>query len=109
MSVDKTVPSQAQWKPFTLRLTYLASLIFITIVAIVAIEVVVQTSGPGNSLAFQNSNGTFSSGATFSNRYLPTMLSVVYTFAWTWVRYHVLDLSCGEADSLQSLPMTRNV
>lgn len=77
-----------KWKPITLGAIYLAVLIVVTALSIVAVEITVQTSGVDYSLGSlsQDSHGVLSTKAIFVHRYLPTILSVLYSFAWIWVR-----------------------
>ena len=83
----KPFTSRHSWRPFTLGRLYLLGLVIVTFIAIVSIEIVVQTSGPGYSLAFQPREGTddFSKGADFVTLYLPTIVAVLYSVAWIWV------------------------
>ena len=75
------------WKPFALRPAFQVSLIVITALCILAIEIVVQKSGPTHALVLRPRDGSsdFSAGANFVYLYLPTLLSVIYGIAWTWV------------------------
>ena len=75
------------WKPFTLGVTFLASLTLVTTLGILAVELVVQTSGQDYSLNIppNDGSGRFGAGITFVNLYLPTIIAVIYSLAWIWV------------------------
>ncbi len=103
--LSPSVDRARHWKPFPLRPTFQISLIVITALCIIAIEVVVQKSGPSYALVLRprDGSGDFSVGADFVYLYLPTLLSVIYGIAWTWVRLWLP--SCRTSDWLDP-PLT---
>lgn len=85
--LSPSVNHARHWKPFTLRPAFQISLIVTTALCIIAIEAIVQKSGPSHALVLRprDGSGHFSAGVDFVYLYLPTLLSVIYGIAWTWV------------------------
>ena len=116
-SNDTTSQSQPGWKPFTLQAPFLLILTSITALSIVAIEVIVQTSGQGYAISnrFVDRDGTgatFFQAGGFASLYLPTLLAVLYSLTWTWVSLPFAASSsvlCVMTDQHASSRMTRSV
>ncbi|KAL1586528.1 hypothetical protein WHR41_05262 [Cladosporium halotolerans] len=74
-----------QWKPMTLRRPFLLTIIAITLALIALIQVLVIKDRQNDGLLFAPDIGEVGAFDTFLHRYLPTIVAVLYSIAWTWV------------------------
>lgn len=74
-----------QWKPITLRRGFLSSLILVTAGLIAAIQCLRYISSRDQGLLFAEDINKLPVRRSFCYLYLPTIISVLYSFIWTWV------------------------
>nr|OQO24199.1 hypothetical protein B0A51_08585 [Rachicladosporium sp. CCFEE 5018] len=96
LSSDKTErvkrSSAKAWKPVTLRLPYLSSLVLITLALIAIIQWLLFRSRADQGILFASDINDLSLRTSFLYLYLPTLISVIYSFLWTWVDLDVKRL-----------------
>ncbi|SMQ53352.1 unnamed protein product [Zymoseptoria tritici ST99CH_3D7] len=77
--------SENPWRPLTLRPLYIATLILITVLLIVAIQWLLFVSERDQGLIFAKDINELPLRRSFFYLYLPTIISVIYSFLWTWI------------------------
>ncbi|KAK6440034.1 hypothetical protein LTR95_003733, partial [Oleoguttula sp. CCFEE 5521] len=96
ISSDKTARSTQSsakaWKPITLRLPYLSSLILITLALIAIIQWLLLRSRADQGILFAPNINELPLRTSFLYLYLPTLIPVIYSFLWTWVDLDVKRL-----------------
>ncbi|OQO13974.1 hypothetical protein B0A48_00849 [Cryoendolithus antarcticus] len=96
ISSDKTgqaIQSAAKaWKPITLRLPYLSSLVLITLALIAIIQWLLFRSRADQGILSAPNINKLPLRTSFLYLYLPTIISVIYSFLWTWVDLDVKRL-----------------
>ena len=80
------------WKPFTVKAPYLLCLAATSITFIAILEWLSHKSARDGAIAVSDLNGRFSSLASFTLLYLPTILAVCFSIAWSWVELDVKRL-----------------
>lgn len=80
------------WRPATLRAPYLASLILVTAGLIFVIQWLLATSQREQGIIFAADINNLPLRRSFCYLYLPTIISVIYSFLWTWVDLDVKRL-----------------
>ncbi|KAK7911333.1 hypothetical protein PG985_013814 [Apiospora marii] len=79
-------PLRNGWKPWTLKGPALLCLFITTLLLAAAIETLVQKSQrQGGGLALSESPDNLPSVVNLAYLYLPTIIAVVYSLAWSWV------------------------
>lgn len=72
------------WRPVTLRPLYLCALATITIGLIILIQWLLYLSRRDQGILFAKDINDLPISRSFSYMYLPTIISVIYSFLWTW-------------------------
>ncbi|KAK6441918.1 hypothetical protein LTR95_001835, partial [Oleoguttula sp. CCFEE 5521] len=80
------------WKPITLRLPYLSSLVLITLALIAIIQWLLFQSQSNQGILFASNINDLPLRTSFLYLYLPTFISVIYSFLLTWVDLDVKRL-----------------
>lgn len=80
------------WRPITLRKTYLGALILTTIALIVIVQWLLYVSRRDQGIIFAEDINNLPLRRSFYYLYLPTIVSVIYSFLWTWVDLDVKRL-----------------
>lgn len=79
-------PREAKpWRPVTLRPLYLCALVIITVGLIAIIQWLFYVSRRDHGILFAKDINDLPLSRSFSYMYLPTIVSVLYSFLWTWV------------------------
>ncbi|KAF2170915.1 hypothetical protein M409DRAFT_63940 [Zasmidium cellare ATCC 36951] len=93
-TTDKKKPPQSKrpWLPLTLRKPYLLALILTTLVLIVIVQYLLYVSRRDQGIIFAEDINELPLRRAFCYLYLPTIVSVVYGFLWTWVDLDVKRL-----------------
>lgn len=73
------------WKPYTMRKRVLVPMAIWTLALAAVIEFLAQKSGREGGLALTPAAKDISDLARFSSEFLPTIIAVVFSIAWTWV------------------------
>lgn len=87
---DKTIPARRpsyQTKPFlpvTLRTTYLLSLLVVTAGLLIVVQWLYFVSQRDRGIIFAKDINALPLSRSFCYLYLPTLISVIYSFLWTW-------------------------
>ncbi|OQO15247.1 hypothetical protein B0A48_00630 [Cryoendolithus antarcticus] len=90
---DRATRSTAKaWRPITLRLPYLSSLILITLAVIAIIQWLLHQSQADQGILFAANINELPLRTSSLYLYLPTLISVIYSFLWTWVDLDVKRL-----------------
>ena len=91
---DSSLTSGAEqnWKPTSLTTPFLASVILITIVLILTLQLLLWRSHQNGGLFFASDVNAAPIRQTFVFLYLPTIISVVYGVLWTWIDVDVRRL-----------------
>ncbi|SMY26982.1 unnamed protein product [Zymoseptoria tritici ST99CH_1A5] len=82
---NDTAKPAKPWRPVTLRWPYLSVLILITVGLIATIQCLLYTSNRDQGIIFAKDINDLPLRRSFSYMYLPTIISVIYSFLWTWV------------------------
>ncbi|KJX99536.1 hypothetical protein TI39_contig354g00082 [Zymoseptoria brevis] len=82
---NDTAKPAKPWRPVTLRWPYLSVLILITVGLIATIQWLLYVSNRDQGIIFAKDINDLPLRRSFSYMYLPTIISVVYSFLWTWV------------------------
>ncbi|KAK4501567.1 hypothetical protein PRZ48_007376 [Zasmidium cellare] len=85
-------PSCKPWRPITLRKTYLGALILTTIGLIAIVQWLLYISRRDQGIIFAENVSELPLRRSFCYLCLPTIVSVVYGFLWTWVDLDVKRL-----------------
>lgn len=89
---DEIVSIRRSWRPITLRLTVLGSLILATTGLIAAIQCLQYISRRDQGILFAKDIDDIPLRRSFCYLYLPTIISVLYSIIWTWVDLDVKRL-----------------
>lgn len=73
------------WSPFSIRPAFLGSIVAISLLLIVTLQLLLNRSLANNGLLFAAEIHSLSVSTTFAYLYLPTVIAVCYGFAWTWI------------------------
>jgi hypothetical protein len=73
------------WRPVTLKPVYLIALILATAGLIIVLQLLLSISHRENGLLFAKDINDLPLSRSFSYLYLPTLISVIYSFLWTWI------------------------
>lgn len=73
------------WRPFSHSAVFLITFIFLSIGLFVFLQVLLVQSQRNNGVYFAKNISDLSFGKTFSYNYLPTIIAVLYSLAWSWV------------------------
>ena len=76
---------QREWKPFTLKFPYLASVTIIFLALAATLEYLSRRSSRNGGLVFAEVNEVFTTLQSFSILYLPTIIAVGVSILWSWV------------------------
>lgn len=77
--------SSRTWKPVTLTAPFLLSVIFITIGLVVLVVWLLRKSNADQGILFAPNINDLPLRTSYLYLYLPTLVSVVYSFLWTWI------------------------
>lgn len=80
------------WKPLSMGAGSLLSFAAISLVLAGVIEYLAQSSRKNGGLAFSESPDEYSSLTNFSYLFLPTILAVIYSMAWSFIDLDVKRL-----------------
>ncbi|KAI9880048.1 MAG: hypothetical protein M1830_005780 [Pleopsidium flavum] len=85
--IDSNVwPGSVQsWKPMTLRAPILGSVVAVSILLIVTLELLSSKSRQDGGVIFAGRMDDISAGQSFAYLYLPTIIAVAYSMLWSWV------------------------
>jgi hypothetical protein len=89
---DSATEAEKPWRPVTLRWPFLSGLILITIALIAIIQWLLYVSRRDQGIIFAKDINKLPLRRSFSYMYLPTVISVIYSFLWTWVDLDVKRL-----------------
>lgn len=78
------LPSQP-WRPTTFRRPFMAAMILLTAILIAALVILLQISSHRQGILFAEEINNLPLHRSFSYLYLPTIISVVYSFLWSWI------------------------
>lgn len=85
-------PEQPNWKPFSMRIPYVAMLIFISLVLAAVQEYLFQRSQQGDGLIRYDKVSDIPAGEFFCWKYLPTMVMVCFGVLWQIMEYDIKRL-----------------
>ncbi|KAF2437075.1 hypothetical protein EJ08DRAFT_623554 [Tothia fuscella] len=84
IQTSRTRNSQ-NWKPPSLHFAFLTSLILVSIALVITLQLLLMRSTRDDGLLFAPNINDLPLSATFQYLYLPTIITVVYGFVWTWI------------------------
>ena len=73
------------WKPETMRTPVLFTLIAVSILLAVLIEILAQQSQRAGGLSLVKDSDSLPNVTTFAYLYVPTIVAVLYSLSWNWV------------------------
>jgi hypothetical protein len=82
----------SSWRPYTLRWHFLLILIGISLLLIIAIQLLLSKSRREQGLIFTASVANLPLSSTFQYLHLPTIVFAIYGLIWTWVDLDVRRL-----------------
>ncbi|CAK4033135.1 Hypothetical predicted protein [Lecanosticta acicola] len=85
-------PKPKSWRPITLRAPFLGSLILATAGLVFVVQWLLVVSQRDQGIIFAEDINDLPLSRSFSYLYLPTVVSVIYSFLWTWVDLDVKRL-----------------
>ncbi|GIZ47520.1 hypothetical protein CKM354_001060900 [Cercospora kikuchii] len=97
------------WTPPTFKIWYLGTLLILTCVLIAAVAWLHVQSARDQGIIFAKDVNELPLSRSFSYLYLPTIISVIYSFLWTWLDLDIkrlepyFQLSKGEAKAGDSI------
>lgn len=80
------------WKPITLGLPFLLAIVLVSVGLIVLVVWLLRTSNAKQGLLFAPDVNDLPLRRAFLYLYLPTIVSVIYSFLWTWIDLDVKRL-----------------
>ncbi|KAF2208689.1 hypothetical protein CERZMDRAFT_21948, partial [Cercospora zeae-maydis SCOH1-5] len=97
------------WRPPTFKIWYLGTLLLLTCVLIATVAWLQVRSAQDQGIIFARDINELPLSRSFSYLYLPTLISVIYSFLWTWIDLDIkrlepyFQLSRGEVKADHSL------
>ena len=85
MGERKTSRVRYGWKPYTMRAPILIAFMVVSLCLVGIIEFFAQRSQKNGALALSTSADKIPRSVTIAYLYLPTIISVLYSIAWTWI------------------------
>jgi len=77
--------NEADWRPRSLRPPFLIFIILISLLLIAILQYLLVRSERDNGLIFAQDVSALSLSQSFPYLYMPTIVAVIYGFAWTWI------------------------
>lgn len=87
-NIEKT----SKWKPISLKWPFLVAVIILSLILLGLIQSLLIQSAHNSGLLFADNINALPIRETFTYLYLPTIISVVYGFFWTWIDLDVRRL-----------------
>ncbi|KAF7185679.1 hypothetical protein HII31_13020 [Pseudocercospora fuligena] len=97
------------WRPVTFRRPFLGAMILLTGILITAVAVLLRISIRDRGIIFAAETNDLPLRKSFGYLYLPTIISVVYSFLWAWIDLDIkrlepyFQLSSGEPKAGDSI------
>ena len=85
VSTESSEEERNGWRPFTLRAPYLSCMTLFLVTLIAVLEYLSYRSARDGGVTFAGEQGHYSLLQTFSFLYLPTIIAVSLSLAWSWV------------------------
>ncbi|KAK3707618.1 hypothetical protein LTR37_011966 [Vermiconidia calcicola] len=83
--VEQDGMQRAPWRPVSLGMPYLSTIVLLTLALIASVEILVRTSKRDNGILFASKIDDLPRSKSLGYRYLPTLLAVLYGLSWGWI------------------------